>query len=164
MAEEKTIGRKRTTSKYRNYVDIHGKYHTGYTHKTKSGRHQINIAYELADVLNDYANELVNLKEIALDKVGDFLVDKFSAASPDSGIAHEGKLKESWTYDPKYHGVRYIGSTATGSKNKYGNDIPLVNLLEFGSKGKPFMRKTFDENKDEIIKIIIGEINNGITE
>ena len=131
--------------------------------KTKSGRHQIDIFGELKQALDEYGQDIRYASENGLNEAADMLVDKFSAASPDSGIAHEGKLKESWTYDPKYHGVRYIGSTATGSKNKYGNDIPLVNLLEFGSKGKPFMRKTFDENKDEIIKIIVGEINNGIT-
>ena len=133
--------------------------------KTKSGRHQINIFEELKDALRDYGEDIRRVSDSGLNKAGDMLVEKFSAASPDSGITHEGKLRDSWTYDPKYHGVRYIGSTATGSKNKYGYDIPLVNLLEFGSKGKPFMRKTFDENKDEIIKIIIEELNkNGDTE
>lgn len=133
--------------------------------KTKSGRHQINIFEELKEALHNYGEDIRRVPDIGLNKAADMLVEKFSAASPDSGIAHEGKLKESWTYDPKYHGVRYIGNTARGSKNEYGYDIPLVNLLEFGSKGKPFMRKTFDENKDEIIKIIIEELNkNGDTE
>lgn len=133
--------------------------------KTKSGRHQINIFEELKDALRYYGEDIRSVSDSALNKAGDMLVEKFSAASPDSGIAHEGKLKDSWTYDPKYHGVRYIGNTARGSKNEYGYDIPLVNLLEFGSKGKPFMRKTFDENEDEIIKIIIEELNkNGDTE
>ena len=133
--------------------------------ETKSGRHQINIFEELKEALHNYGEDIRRVSDSGLNKAGDMLVEKFSAASPDSGIAHEGKLKDSWTYDPKYHGVRYVGNTATGSKNKYGYDIPLVNLLEFGSKGKPFMRKTFDENKDEIIKIIIEELNkNGDTE
>ena len=133
--------------------------------KTKSGRHQINIFEELKDALRDYGEDIRSVSDSALNKAADMLVEKFSAASPDSGIAHEGKLKESWTYDPKYHGVRYVGNTTRGSKNEYGYDIPLVNLLEFGSKGKPFMRKTFDENEDEIIKIIIEELNkNGDTE
>ena len=133
--------------------------------KTKSGRHQINIFEELKEALHNYGEDIRHVSDSGLNKAADMLVEKFSAASPDSGIAHEGKLRDSWIYDPKYHGVRYIGSTATGSKNEYGYDIPLVNLLEFGAKGKPFMRKTFDENKDEIIKIIIEELNkNGDTE
>lgn len=165
MGEKGKVGRRRKISEGLDYIDIYGKLHSGYTHATKSGERQINIAWELANVLNEYGNSVIKLKENALDRVSDFLVEKFSAASPDSGIAHEGKLKDSWTYDPKYHGVRYIGNTARGSKNEYGYDIPLVNLLEFGSKGKPFMRKTFDENEDEIIKIIIEELNkNGDTE
>lgn len=128
--------------------------------KTKSGRHQIDIFGELKQALEEYGQDIRDASENGLNAAADMLVEKFSAASP----VKTGELKESWTYDPKYHGVRYIGSTATGSKNKQGGLIPLVNLLEFGSKGKPFMRKTFDENKDEIIKIIVGEINNGITE
>ena len=133
--------------------------------KTKSGRHQINIFEELKEALHNYGEDIRRVSDSGLNKAADMLVEKFSAASPDSGIAHEGKLRDSWTYDPKYHGVRYIGNTARGSKNEYGYDIPLVNLLEFGSKGKPFMRKTFDENEDEIIKIIIEELNkNGDTE
>lgn len=133
--------------------------------KTKSGRHQINIFEELKDALRDYGEDIRSVSNSALNKAADMLVNKFSAASPDSGIAHEGKLRDSWTYDPKYYGVRYVGNTARGSKNEYGQYIPLVNLLEFGSKGKPFMRKTFDENEDEIIKIVIEELNkNGDTE
>lgn len=133
--------------------------------ETKSGRHQINIFEELKDALRDYGEDIRSVSDSSLNKAADMLVEKFSAASPDSGIAHEGKLRDSWTYDPKYHGVRYVGNTALGSKNKNGQYIPLVNLLEFGSKGKPFMRKTFDENEDEIIKIIIEELNkNGDTE
>ena len=132
---------------------------------TKSGRHQIDIFGELKQALEEYGQDIRYASENGLNEAADMLVEKFSAASPDSGITHEGKLRDSWTYEPKYHGVRYVGNTATGSKNKYGYDIPLVNLLEFGSKGKPFMRKTFDENKDEIIKIIIEELNkNGDTE
>lgn len=133
--------------------------------ETKSGRHQINIFEELKEALHNYGEDIRRVSDSGLNKAADMLVEKFSAASPDSGITHEGKLRDSWTYDPKYHGVRYVGNTARGSKNKHGQYIPLVNLLEFGSKGKPFMRKTFDENKDEIIKIIIEELNkNGDTE
>ena len=60
----------------------------------------------------------------------------------------------------KYKGVRYIGNTAVGSKNEYGYEIPLANLIEFSSKGKPFIRQTFEENKEQIINIIKGEIEN----
>ena len=150
------MARKRTTSKFRNYVDIYGNYHTGYTHKTKSGKHQLDLAYELKDVLNEYANELIHEKEIALDKAADFFVDRLEDASP---VGETGEFKRSWKRTDKYAGVRYIGNTDVGGKNEYGQSIPLANLIEFSSKGKPFIRATFERNKDKIISIIIDEMN-----
>lgn len=156
------MARKRTTSKYRDYVDIYGNYHTGYTHKTKSGKHQLNLAYELQEVLNEYANELISKKEIALDKAADFLLEKLEQNSPYDETSSGKHFKDSWLRTDKYQGVRYIGNSKIGSKNKeYGGDIPLSNLIEFGSKGKPFIRRTFEENKDKLIEIIKGEIENG---
>lgn len=125
--------------------------------KTKSGRHQLNLAEELKEILNQYSNEVFEAKERGLDKASDYFVERLEDASP----VRTGKLKESWLRTDKYKGVRYVGNSAVGSKNKQGYDIPLTNLLEFGSKGKPFIRKTFEENKDKLIKIIKGEIENG---
>lgn len=125
--------------------------------KTKSGRHQLNMAEELKDILNEYSKELYASKEEALDKASDFMMEKLEQNSP----VDTGKFKDSWTRTYKYKGVRYIGNTDVGGKNQYGYDIPLSNLIEFSSKGKPFIRRTFDENREEIIRIIKGEIENG---
>lgn len=125
--------------------------------KTKSGRHQLNLAEELKDILNEYSQELYESKEQALDKASDYMMGKLKQNSP----VDTGKFKGSWTRTTKYKGVRYIGNSAVGSKNQYGYDIPLSNLIEFSSKGKPFIRRTFDENKEEIIRIIKGELQNG---
>lgn len=127
--------------------------------RTKSGKHQLNLAEELKEVLNEYSNELFEAKERGLDKASDYFVEKLEDASP----VRTGKLKESWQRTDKYKGVRYVGnsSSAVGSKNEYGYGIPLTNLLEFSSKGKPFIRRTFEENKDKLIEIIKGEIENG---
>lgn len=95
-------------------------------------------------------------KEIALDKASDFLVDQFEAASP---VGKTGEFKRSWVRTDKYKGVRYIGNTDVGGKNEYGYDIPLSNLIEFSKNGKPFMRATFERNKDKIIDIIVNELN-----
>lgn len=125
--------------------------------KTKSGRHQLNLAEELKDILNEYSKELYANKEQALDKASDYLMGKLEQASP----VDTGEFKQSWVRTHKYKGVRYIGNTDVGGKNKYGYSIPLSNLLEFSSKGRPFIRRTFDENKEQIIKIIKGELENG---
>ena len=124
--------------------------------KTKSGRHQLNIAEELKDILNEYSQELYESKEQALDKASDFLVEKLKQKSP----VRTGKFKQGWLRTEKYKGVRYIGNSAVGGKNQYGYNIPLSNLIEFSSKGKPFIRQTFEENKEQIINIIKGELEN----
>ena len=124
--------------------------------KTKSGRHQLNLAEELKSVLGEYASELINEKEIALDKAADFLVDKLEENSP---VGETGEFKKSWTRTEKYKGVRYVGNTDVGGKNEYGQSIPLANLIEFSKNGKPFIRATFEQNKDKIIDIIVDELN-----
>lgn len=124
--------------------------------KTKSGRHQLNLAEELKDILNEYSRELYENKEQALDKASDYMMEKLEQNSP----VDTGTFKNSWTRTTKYKGVRYIGNSAVGSKNQYGYDIPLSNLIEFSSKGKPFIRRTFDDNREEIIRIIKGELEN----
>lgn len=123
--------------------------------KTKSGRHQLNLAEELKGILSAYSNELMAQKEVALDKAADFLVDKLEENSP----VDTGEFKKSWTRTEKYKGVRYVGNTDTAGKNEYGYDIPLANIIEFSKNGKPFIRKTFESNKDKIIDIIVDELN-----
>lgn len=124
--------------------------------KTKSGRHQLNLADELKGILNEYSNDLIEQKEVALDKAADFLVDKLEKNSP---VGETGEFKKSWTRTEKYKGVRYVGNTDVGGKNEYGQNIPLANLIEFSKNGKPFIRATFEQNKDEIIDIIVDELN-----
>ena len=132
--------------------------------RTKSGRHQLNLYDELKDILDEYSEELYANKEEALDAAADFLVQQLEIESP-VGTKTEGKhLKDSWLRTDKYTGVRYIGNSKTGSKNEYGYGIPLTNLLEFGSKGHPFIRQTFDRNKEKIINIIKGGLENGNSE
>lgn len=124
--------------------------------KTKSGKHQLNLYDELKDILDEYSEELYANKEEALDAAADFLVDQLEANSP----VRTGKLKESWLRTDKYTGVRYVGNSSVGSNNKQGYGIPLTNLLEFGKKGHPFIRKTFEQNKERIIDIIKGGLEN----
>lgn len=124
--------------------------------RTKSGKHQLNLYDELKDILDEYSEELYANKEEALDAAADFLVDQLEVNSP----VRTGKLKESWLRTDKYTGVRYVGNSSVGSNNKYGYGIPLTNLLEFGKKGHPFIRKTFEQNKERIINIIKGGLEN----
>ncbi len=106
----------------------------------------------VSEILNEIITETYEDIDRGLDKAMDLMRDKLSDASPvDSGLT-----RDTWEGENKYKNVRYINNTRL---NEQG--IPVVNLLEFGSKGKPFVRKTVAENQDEIINIIKGEIENG---
>ena len=123
----------------------------------KSHQKQFNLAEELKPILDEYSSDLRVLKEKALDSAADYLVDELEKASP----VKTGDLKHSWMRTDKYQSVRYIGNTASAGKNEYGKDIPLTNILEYSVKGHPFIRATFEANKEAIIKIIKETIENG---
>ena len=84
-----------------------------------------------------------------LDKAMDYMQDKLSAASP----VESGLTRESWEGEGKYKNVRYINNTRVNE-----NGIPVVNLLEYGKKGKPFVRKTVQAEQENVINIIKGGI------
>lgn len=123
----------------------------------KKHQKQFNFAEELKPILDQYSNEVKDLKEKGLDSAADYFIEKLEQASP----VRTGELRHSWVRTYKYKGVRYIGSTASAGKNEYGYDIPLSNILEYSVKGHPFIRATFEANKENIIKIIKETIENG---
>lgn len=126
----------------------------------KKHQKQFSLYDELKPILDEYSQEVWKLKEQALDKAADYMVEKLEDASP----VKTGELKKNWLRTDKYSNVRYIGNSTSAGKNDYGYDIPLTNILEFSVKGHPFIRKTFEANKDEIVKIIKETIENGRSE
>lgn len=109
----------------------------------------LDIYDEFKKLLDEQAVKITGERERALDKAAEFMQAKLEAATP----VDTGETKKSWITKDKYTGVRYIKNTRLNKQN-----IPVVNLLEFGSKGKPFVRKTFNANKNKIIEIITGEL------
>ena len=90
-----------------------------------------------------------------LDRAMNYMRDKLVEATPvESGLTHD-----SWKGEDKYKNVRYINNTRVNEKG-----IPVVNLLEYGKKGKPFVRKTMAAEQQRVIDIIKGEIEHGNTE
>lgn len=113
-----------------------------------------NFSEAVSEALKEIADETYAEIDAGLDKAMDHMRDKLAAASPvDSGLT-----RESWEGEDKYKNVRYINNTRVNEKG-----IPVVNLLEFGSKGKPFLRKTVEAETENIVNIIKGEIENGST-
>ena len=106
----------------------------------------------LSEFLDDIQAEIYEKVDRGLDKATEYLKGKLEDATPvDSGIT-----RGQWEADLRYTNVRYINNVQCNE-----NGIPIVNLLEFGSRGKPFVRKTVAESQNEVINIIKGEIENG---
>lgn len=126
------------------------------TRKTKSGRHQLSLYDELHEFLEQVDENVWKSKEEALDKAAEYFLTQIEQASPVGmrETQNSGKVKESWERNQKeYSNVRYIYNTATTPQG-----IPVANLVEFSKNGKPFIRPCFEQNKAEIVNIIIGGI------
>ena len=117
-----------------------------------------NLGQAINDILSEIADEVLESVEEGVDKGAKYLKQKLENATPiDSGETRKcweiGRKKADGQNIEIAKGVRYITNTAV---NEQG--IPITNLLEFGSKGKPFIRKTIAENQDEVVQIIKDEI------
>jgi hypothetical protein len=121
--------------------------------KTKSGLHQLNLYNEMKDILEEFGEEVFELKEAGLDDAADHFVTCIERASPQSTYDYSGKetpsLKNTWERTTEYKSVRYVNSLKLNDKR-----IPIANLLEFGSKGKPFIRMTFERERENLYQII----------
>ena len=114
-----------------------------------------NLGAALKEVLNGITAELYEQVDRGLDKAARYTQDKLEAATP----VETGQTRFSWETNFNYTNVRYINNTRVNDQR-----IPVANLLEFGSCGKPFIRKTIEAEQANIINIIKGEIENVGTE
>lgn len=107
---------------------------------------------EIQSILESYEAYIENVTEEGLTEAGEYLIQRLEENSP----VDTGELKSSWSQKTKYKGVRYVGSTKTVKQNKEGTeiDVPILAVLEFSSKGRPFVRQTFEGCKEELINII----------
>lgn len=104
----------------------------------------------LGQFLEDVSKEVHDDLNVGLEKATDYLASELEKNTPvDTGVT-----KESWIKEMKYRNVKYINNSATDKK---GNAI--INVLEYShKKGKPFVRKTVDENEEKIKDIILTEM------
>lgn len=127
--------------------------------KSKSGRKQVKIENELRTILEQFGEETIAKKEVALNKAADYLVKKLQDNTP----VLTGKTVVRWIRTDKYKNVRYIGNSNERENKthnpKYGKHIPIVNMIEFAHGGNPFVRSTFEWEKDNLCDIIKGELN-----
>lgn len=104
------------------------------------------------EALNEIVEATYEQIDRGLDKAMDYMRDKLAAASPEKS----GLTRESWEGEDKYKNVRYINNTRVNE-----DGVPVVNLLEYGKKGHPFVRKTVQAEQAKAIDIIKEEIRNG---
>ena len=123
--------------------------------------HELSTAIDNA--IGEVTDEVRAAVDRGLDKAALHMEQALEAATP----VETGEVKRSWKVDFKYRNVRYINNTATrpktpGDKITSGDgEIPIVNLLEFSKKGKPFVRRTVQAEQAKAIEIIKEEIRNG---
>lgn len=123
--------------------------------------HELSTAID--EAIGEISEEVYAAVDRGLDKAARYMEQALEAATP----VETGEVKRSWKVDFKYRNVRYINNTATrpktpgdGITNGTG-EIPIVDLLEFGKKGKPFVRRTVQAEQAKAIEIIKEEIRNG---
>lgn len=123
--------------------------------------HELSTAID--EAIGEVTDEVRAAVDRGLDKAARHMEQALEAATP----VETGEVKRSWKVDFKYRNVRYINNTATrpkkpgdGITNGTG-EIPIVDLLEFSKKGKPFVRRTVQAEQAKAIEIIKEEIRNG---
>lgn len=123
--------------------------------------HELSTAID--EAIGEISEEVYAAVDRGLDKAARHMEQALEAATP----VETGEVKRSWKVDFKYRNVRYINNTATrpkkpgdGITNGTG-EIPIVDLLEFSKKGKPFVRRTVQVEQAKAIEIIKEEIRNG---
>ena len=123
--------------------------------------HELSTAID--EAIGEVTDEVRAAVDRGLDRAARHMEQALEAATP----VETGEVKRSWKVDFKYRNVRYINNTATrpkkpgdGITNGTG-EIPIVDLLEFSEKGKPFVRRTVQAEQAKAIEIIKEEIRNG---
>lgn len=89
----------------------------------------------IQDELAELAKAVQDEKEAALEEATSMVVDKLKQATPEN----TGRTRAAWEKQLKYNGVKFVYNTALSPQN-----IPIVNLLEYSFKGRPFAIKTFN--------------------
>lgn len=103
---------------------------------------------QLKTIIAEYGQELDEEIQKALTVSGDYLITQLKLSSPVDSSNSGEHLRDCWAMKTKYHNVRYVGNT-----KQVHDGIPLINLLEYGSKGHPFVATTFELNKNQIFDI-----------
>lgn len=113
---------------------------------------------QFKEILSEFNEQLDDAIEDSLTSAGNTLIKALQQDSPvqskSDGTPH---FRDCWAMKTQYHHVRYVGNTKLVHDN-----IPLSNLLEYGSKGKPFINRTFELNKEKIYSEFVQKLGGKI--
>lgn len=109
----------------------------------------------IAELLKEYGDMIYIATENGLDIAQKKLINNLKSASPKK----TGKFKKGWKgTGKKYKLVRFIGNKTT-VEGRGGERIALANILEYSTtRGRPFIKHTFEKSVDEIARAVVNEI------
>jgi len=120
----------------------------------------------LSDLMKEYGDVVFEVTNEALGAGEKVLINNLKAASPEIKKPPKGYIKKNFKKNwkgtgKKYKLHRYVGN-ATSVTSK-GKEIPLSNILEYSTtRGKPFIKNTYESSVNAIASAIINEIKKGV--
>lgn len=108
----------------------------------------INLQQQFDTVINKYRDELFDKVQVALEEAAEDVAKFLAAASPVGNSTDH--FRDHWGVEKKYKNIKIVYNDKLNN-----NRIPLTNLLEFGRKGRPFVKKTWESIKDDILRKFI---------
>jgi len=114
-----------------------------------------NLEVSINDLLSEYGDMVYHGTEKGLDAAEKVLINNLKSASP---VGETGKFAKSWkSKGKKYKLKRYVGNTKM-VEGKSGK-IPLSNILEYSTtRGKPFIKRTYENSMNTMIAAVIAAI------
>lgn len=108
----------------------------------------------IKELFGQYADEVYQATEEGLDAAEKVLINNLKAASP----RKTGEFARKWKSSGReYKLSRYIHNTKMVEGK--GGKIPLSNILEYSpTKGRPFIKATFERTINQMAQIIVEEI------
>jgi hypothetical protein len=109
----------------------------------------------IAELMQEYGEVIFKAADDGIAAAAKELAALEKAASP----KQSGTFSKKWRVNAdKYKLIRFVGNSHT----VFGKDktpISLANIFEYSAtKGKPFIKQTFNANVNKLAKIIMGKI------
>lgn len=117
------------------------------------------LSINVEQLLDDYKEFVEEALDDGLDAAEKILINNLKSTSPKDS----GKYAKSWkSKGKKYKHRRYVGNTKTVPSKKRGN-IPLSNILEYGSDSKHQgkIKATYLDSVEQMADAIEAEMKKG---